>query len=239
MAALSLHCLMAAAMAYHVSVPALQAIRTVEGGQQGQEVCQNRDGSCDLGPFQVNDKAWVGTLAGALRADRTKVREKLRDDGCWNAQVASWILRQQLDQSGGQLQTAIGDYHSHWRPAHDAYLRKVDLVLQSLSPTEPPPAMPGAGEDESPGALRIPSDVAGLIQTPPAGPQAKGKMIRIGKPAATGAAGPVPADDPAAPAEVKPDDDAAAKPDPDAAPPPRATRTAPAPKIYRGTGGGS
>ncbi len=221
MASLSLQCLMAAAVAYHVSVPALQAIRTVEGGQEGQEVCQNADGSCDLGPFQVNDRAWVDTLARSLHADRQTVRATLRDDGCWNAQVASWILHQEMTANRGDEQGAIGDYHSHFRSAHDHYLRKVDYVLQSLSPNDAPPAMPGVAPGEQPGALRIPPDVTGDVPLPGLGQAAdqKGKMIRVPKPHTTAPASGDPADADAAPS------DSDAKP-------------APAPHVYRGVGGG-
>ncbi len=253
MTSLSLSCLAAAAMAYHVSMPALQAIRTVEGGQQRQEVCQNYDGSCDLGPFQVNDKVWVHTLARALRADQESVRRNLRDDGCWNAQVASWILKLELDQAGGDLQAAIGNYHSRWRAEHDRYLRKIDMVLQSLSPADAPPAMPGTAPGDSPGALRIPPDVTGpggVLPGLPPQEQPKGKLIVI-KPAGGGSAEAKPDDagDEAKPqdgAEPKPaetapdappDASAPARPDDSDTPPPRARAASP-PKIYRGTGGG-
>jgi hypothetical protein len=189
MASLSLTCLFAAAAAYHLSpqgLHALQAIRTVEGGQERQEVCANFDGSCDLGPFQVNDKAWVANLASRLRADRTVVRATLRDDGCWNAQVASWIFRQELDASAGNIDEAIGNYHSHWPVEHFRYRRKVAAVLQEIDPDAPPPALPDGAADDAPGALRIPPDVAGqlpgLIGALPgasAAPQAK--MITVPK----------------------------------------------------------
>jgi hypothetical protein len=242
MASLSLTCLMAAAMAYHVPVPTMQAIRTVEGGQQGQEVCQNYDGSCDLGPFQVNDKAWVGTLASALHADRTAVRTMLRDDGCWNAQVASWIMHQEMQDAGGDERAAIGNYNSHYPSAHDAYLRKVSSVLQSLSPSDAPPAMPGTAPGDSPGALRIPPDVSGAAS--PLGlpePEAKGKMIRVRKPASHGER-PAPETRP----DAQPDASAPDASAPDAAMPDASGDTshapsaqpAAAPKIYRGAGGG-
>ena len=249
MASLTLHCLIAAAAAYQVSVPALQAIRTVEGGQERQEVCGNYDGSCDLGPFQVNDKAWVGTLAAALGANRQVVRATLRDDGCWNAQVASWILRQELDAAGGNQAEAIGNYHSHFRRPHYAYLRRVYPIIETLDPYEPPPALPDAEPDDSPGALRIPPDVAGPAPPPPHAPEEpKGKLIRIGKPpvnsssttsAAPPASSPPPAtDDSLDP--VKPDD-ATVPPDPDqdTAPAPKVAKPHPMPpttKIYRGSG---
>ena len=253
MPSLSLQCLMAAASAYHLSVTDLQAIRTVEGGQAGQEVCQNFDGSCDLGPFQVNDRAWVNTLAARLHADRHKVRDTLRDDGCWNAQVASWILRQELTLDDGDRQAALGDYHSHWRPAHDRYLLKIDRVLQSLSPGDAPPAMPGTVPGESPGAIRIPPDVTGAgagggtIAAPDA-PQPRGKMIRVGKPQSPGAApqtdsGASEAGNGAAAtdgggADLSPVEGA---PPADAAPPAKASPAppaTPAPHIYRGNGPG-
>ncbi len=237
MASLTFTCLVAAAAVYHVSVPAMQAIRTVEGGQERQEVCGNWDGSCDLGPFQVNDKAWVDTLANTLHADREVVRSTLRDDGCWNAQVASWILKQELDQAHGDLPTAIGNYHSHLPVEHYAYEQKVSSVLQSIDPDAPAPALPG-----SPGALKLPPDVAdalpGLLRA--GGEAPKGKLIRLhGKSSvATKSAGTDTQeggsiespgqDDNAAPASPAPDAT------PEAAPPAAAPESTGPVKIYRG-----
>jgi hypothetical protein len=168
LASLTMTCLLAAATAYQLPVPALQAIQAVEGGRTGQEVCGNFDGSCDLGPFQVNDHAWVATLAARLGADQRLVRDTLRDDGCWNVQVASWILRQELDASAGDLETAIGNYHSHLPGEHMAYRRKVDAVLYRMQSGAAPPPLPGDVHTLGPVAPpTMPGDAAFALATEP------------------------------------------------------------------------
>src|SRR5258708_23207819 len=106
-------CILTAAAMYGIPEPALKAIQQVEGGTVGVAACHNRDGSCDLGPFQVNDRQWVDRLAQQLASTPKTVRAALRDDACWNAEVAAWILRHELNASGDDLSVAIGNYHSH------------------------------------------------------------------------------------------------------------------------------
>ena len=142
MAGPALTCLLSAALAFHVPVPAMEAIQVVEGGQAGQEVCGNVDGSCDLGPFQVNDRAWVDTIAGQLAVDPTVVRSTLKDDACWNAQVAAWILRQMLDEANGDLAVAVGDYHSHLPFENAVYRQKIAAAYDRLYPVSGPPVLP-------------------------------------------------------------------------------------------------
>jgi hypothetical protein len=173
MAHLTTACLLSAALAYHVPVPAMQAIQAVEGGQEGQAVCLNADGSCDLGPFQVNDRAWVSTVAQTLGADPVVVHDTLRDDGCWNAQVASWILRQMLDQANGDIPIAIGNYHSHLPLEHMSYREKVQGAMDRLYPGGTPPLLPeGAKAADTPSEgmpALVPPKPAGAPPTAPSG----------------------------------------------------------------------
>jgi hypothetical protein len=175
MAHLTTACLLSAALAYHVPVPAMQAIQAVEGGQEGQAVCLNADGSCDLGPFQVNDRAWVSTVAQTLGADPVVVHDTLRDDGCWNAQVASWILRQMLDQANGDIPTAIGNYHSHLPLEHMSYREKVQGAMDRLYPGGTPPLLPEGAKAADTPAEGMPA----LVPPKPAGAPLSGHMVVV------------------------------------------------------------
>jgi hypothetical protein len=66
-------CVEAAASFYGHRADDLWLIRRAEGGMAGQEVT-NRDGSADLGPFQVNDRTWVPHFAKASGRDPLTVR---------------------------------------------------------------------------------------------------------------------------------------------------------------------
>jgi hypothetical protein len=102
-------CVLAASAAQDLPPVLLQGIAAVEGGQIGT-ASRNRDGSYDLGPFQVNTR-WLPFLEQAYSVPRGRLYTWLRDDGCFNAGIAAWILRREIDRSGN-LWFGVGRYHS-------------------------------------------------------------------------------------------------------------------------------
>lgn len=104
-------CLMLAAQTYSVPPQVMVGILHVEGGKVGQEVGPNVNGSYDLGPMQVNT-LWLPRLASTWNVDARTARKWVRDNSCVNLHVAAWILRQKLDEAGGNLFAGIARYHS-------------------------------------------------------------------------------------------------------------------------------
>lgn len=102
-------CLLLASQTYQVPPAALLGIMHVEGGRIGQQV-QNTNGSYDLGPMQINT-IWMPELARHWGVDEPTAKQWVRDDGCVNVNVAAWILRQKIDQTG-ELEKGIAYYHS-------------------------------------------------------------------------------------------------------------------------------
>lgn len=92
----------------------LWGLRDQEGGWIGAEI-PNSNGSRDLGPLQVNSW-WVPRIASMLRRSEDKIRWWLRNDPCFNIDVARWIFLSGL-QATGDYWTAVGVYHSPtaWR----------------------------------------------------------------------------------------------------------------------------
>jgi hypothetical protein len=92
----------------------LWGLRDQEGGWIGAEIV-NTNGSYDLGPLQINSW-WIPKIAAALRQPEQHVREWLKSDACFNAEVARWLFLSAL-RSTGDYWTAIGVYHSPtaWR----------------------------------------------------------------------------------------------------------------------------
>jgi hypothetical protein len=136
--------LTAACLAYVASLnglpaPLLDGLRATEGGTVGAET-PNRDQagqvtSWDIGPFQVNDRAWLHhfTVAWHQSSDEA-TRTMLRDNGCANALAASVIMRGCLDEAGGNVGVAVGLYNSHTAPKADAYRRHfIAAFLKSRS----------------------------------------------------------------------------------------------------------
>ena|SRR5437868_1544078 len=116
-------CMLAAASFYHLPPRVLPSLQAVEGGWVGA-VSRNRNGSSDLGVMQVNT-LWVPRIAAIARMSNDAVRQRLIDDPCFNIAAAGAIMRIYLNERGGDLLRAVGDYHSHTPARASAYQAKV------------------------------------------------------------------------------------------------------------------
>lgn len=122
--AVTADCIIQASQMHEVPVPIILGLLKVEGGRVGME-SQNRNGSRDLGPMQINDRVWVPTLARlAFQGDQERARSALRDHGCLNIHVGAWIYRQQLQAARGDHVEAVGLYHSRTPDRKAAYQRR-------------------------------------------------------------------------------------------------------------------
>lgn len=135
-------CLMIAAQTYAVPPQVLIGILHVEGGRIGQQV-PNKNGSYDLGPMQINT-LWVPELAENWGVSRKVAWKWLRDDGCTNVNVAAWILRQHLTETGS-LAKAVAHYHSRTPYLGAKYKSKVvDVMRRKGLLDKSAPAAPAA-----------------------------------------------------------------------------------------------
>ena len=116
-------CITTAADAYRLPASLVLILLRVEGGQLGA-VSGNTNDTVDIGPMQVNT-IWVPQIARHWRTTSQAAYAALRDNFCANIEGGTWILRQALDEAGGDFWSGVGIYHSH-NPVHKAtYLRKV------------------------------------------------------------------------------------------------------------------
>ena len=99
-------------------------ILATEGGKTG-EALSNKNGTWDLGGFQVNS-VHLNELATMGIAPETVLR-----DGRVNAYAAAWLLRKEYRRTGN-LWHAIGAYHSRTPHRRDAYIRRVKSNLERL-----------------------------------------------------------------------------------------------------------
>lgn len=120
-------CLFLAAQSYSVPPAVLVGIMEVEGGQVGQAV-RNKNGSYDLGPMQINT-IWIPELAEHWGVSEPVAKQWVRDDACTNMNVAAWILRQHIDETGS-LGQAISHYHSRTPYYGVTYKRKVVSAMR-------------------------------------------------------------------------------------------------------------
>ena len=116
-------CLKAAAEVHHVPAGVLVLLISVEGGRLGA-VSQNANDTVDIGPMQVND-TWLSKIAAHWDTSPEAAYRALRDNFCANVEGGAWILRQALDEAGGDLWEGVALYHSH-TPVHKLeYMRLV------------------------------------------------------------------------------------------------------------------
>lgn len=120
--ALLASCIIISAQTYDVPPGVLLGIMQVEGGRVGQEV-RNTNGSHDLGIMQINT-IWLPELSERWGVSESTARKWIRDDGCANIAVASWILRQRINITGS-LWEGIAGYHSFTPHIGRRYAKKV------------------------------------------------------------------------------------------------------------------
>jgi Transglycosylase SLT domain len=118
-----LACMALVAGLYALPPRVLPSIQAVEGGAVGVAM-RNANGSEDLGVMQINT-LWIGPLARYTGLDPATVRDRLIARPCFNIAAAGAILRLYLDEAGGDLMRAVGNYHSHTPPLHESYTAKV------------------------------------------------------------------------------------------------------------------
>ena len=121
---LTADCVLDAARVSGMPAAALFAILATEGGQTG-EALSNKNGTWDMGPFQVNSVHLNELAAMGISPDAV-----LRD-GRVNAHAAAWLLRKEYQRTGNLWQ-AIGAYHSRTPHRRDAYIRRVKHNLERL-----------------------------------------------------------------------------------------------------------
>ncbi len=125
-----LACMALVASIYKLPPRVLPSIHAVEGGGVGV-IHSNTDGSQDLGVMQVNTR-WLAPLSRYTGKSPDFVRASLVDRPCYNIAAAGLILRTYLNETGGDLMRAIGDYHSHTLPLNLAYQAQVRQSATTL-----------------------------------------------------------------------------------------------------------
>lgn len=116
-------CMFAAAARQQLPVAILYALMQKEGGRIGA-VSHNKNGSDDLGVFQINTR-WVPLFSryGISASD-------LIYNGCTNAYAAAWLLKREIIEAGGDFWKGVGNYHSHTFKYHEPY--KIDVYKKAV-----------------------------------------------------------------------------------------------------------
>ncbi len=118
-----LPCMALVAQIYALPPRVLPAIQRVEGGAPGL-VHPNANGSHDLGVMQINT-IWLPYLSNYTHLPQAEVRVRLLERSCFNIAAAGLIMRIYLDETGGDLMRAVGNYHSHTPALNQDYQSRV------------------------------------------------------------------------------------------------------------------
>jgi len=118
-------CVEEIAASYGIPLPLLLGIMATEGGSVGL-LSQNRNGSYDIGPMQINT-IWLPEIRSKGISDYAIVF-----DGCVNVTVGAWILAELLQKHS--LWEAVGYYHSRTSHLSKAYANRVYGNISNLDP---------------------------------------------------------------------------------------------------------
>lgn len=116
----STECVIQAATKQGVPANVLLAIASIEAGKNGQ-VVRNTNGTADISHFQINTATYRSELApyGVTLHD-------LQWRGCYNAELAAYLLSKRLNESGRQdFWTKAANYHSKTPKYNSIYRRKL------------------------------------------------------------------------------------------------------------------
>lgn len=112
-------CVLESANRQQVPANVLLALFSLERGKNGQLV-RNRNGSYDIGHFQINT---IHFGKNGIFAKMGIRQEDAAWRGCYNAELAAYLLRMHLSKNNGQdFWTKAANYHSY-TPVHNRRYR--------------------------------------------------------------------------------------------------------------------
>jgi soluble lytic murein transglycosylase-like protein len=56
--------------------------------------------------------------------------ERLKNDACYNVQVGAWILKQHINEAGGDVWKGVARYNAKTKTKQLKYVKKIKLVLE-------------------------------------------------------------------------------------------------------------
>jgi len=131
-----LACMALVAHLYALPPRVLPSIQAVEGGSIGM-VRPDTNGTADLGIMQINT-SWLSAFQRYTHLPQDIVRDRLINQPCFNIAAAGAIMRTYLDETGGDLLRAVGDYHSHTAILNQKYqsevVRAASLMFANTKP---------------------------------------------------------------------------------------------------------
>jgi hypothetical protein len=118
----TVECVVEAAARQSVPANVLLAIASIEGGKNGQQV-GNGNGTQDMSHFQINTATYKAELAPfGVRVQDVQWR------GCYNAELAAYLLRKRLGEKGKDFWIKAANYHSKTPRFNEIYRKKLVVL---------------------------------------------------------------------------------------------------------------
>lgn len=118
----TMECVLASAVARNVPANVLLAIGQHEAGKEGSAI-RNTNGSYDLGRAGINTKH-LDELA-SYGVSRDVATFYLRNDGCYNYDMAAFLIQRHLAQCKTTFWQCVANYHSKTVQYNQIYQSKI------------------------------------------------------------------------------------------------------------------
>lgn len=119
----TVECVLEAAHRQGAPANVLLALASIESGKNGAAV-KNKNGTFDLGHFQINSVHWE--KGGLFEGNPRITKEFVRLRGCFNAELAAWLLKRNLDSNLDQdFWTRAANYHNRKPQYNQIYKSKL------------------------------------------------------------------------------------------------------------------
>lgn len=119
----TVECVLVAAHRQGAPANVLLALASIESGKNGAAV-KNKNGTFDLGHFQINSVHWE--KGGLFEGNPRITKEFVRLRGCFNAELAAWLLKRNLDSNLDQdFWTRAANYHNRKPQYNQIYKSKL------------------------------------------------------------------------------------------------------------------
>jgi len=102
----------------------LKAVAMVESKMKQKSVGRGKGKGYSVGVMQVHS-SWFPVL----KREGFDV-QRLKRDACYNIEVGAWILRQHIDEAGGNVWKGVGRYNARSALKQRMYVAKVKLALK-------------------------------------------------------------------------------------------------------------
>lgn len=123
----TVQCVLQAAVRYQVPADVLLAIGQHEAGVEGTAI-RNTDGSVDLGRAGINTVHLAELRQYGV--EPAVAIHYLRYDGCYNYQMAAYLLNRKLTGCRQDYWTCVANYHSTTPRFNAAYQSKIEPLAR-------------------------------------------------------------------------------------------------------------